>query len=300
MEKNEVNILITGVDGFLGGKTTKKLLDETSCNVIGLTLSMDFAQNMVKREGITETDRVRFLTNDEFLEADNSSLQIDGAVHLAFSRRMQPAADIASSIVFASSIFHKLADCGADRVINMSSQGVYGNTEEIRTESTVPAPATQYTMAKYAAEVLFNDILRDCPHHTNFRLDPVAQSQNVLKGLCKSAINGKILLKGGRQVFSFIDAYEVPNAVLSMLQAEGEWEPVYNVGWNQRRYTLVELAELVADASERCGYKRPDIELQEADLSLWAGMDSSKFTAKTGWEPRIPLEETISGMLRSM
>ena len=43
MEKNEVNILITGVDGFLGGKITKKLLDETSYNVIGLTLSMDFA-----------------------------------------------------------------------------------------------------------------------------------------------------------------------------------------------------------------------------------------------------------------
>ena len=114
MEKKEVNILITGVDGFLGGKITKKLLDETSYNVIGLTLSMDFAQNMVKREGITETDRVRFLTNDEFLKADSSSLKVDGAVHLAFSRRMQPAADIASSIVFASSIFHKLADCGAD------------------------------------------------------------------------------------------------------------------------------------------------------------------------------------------
>ena len=295
-----MNILITGVDGFLGGKITKKLLDETSYNVIGLTLSMDLAQNMVKREGITETDRVRFLTNDEFLKADNSSLQIDGAVHLAFSRRMQPAADIASSIVFASSIFHKLADCGADRVINMSSQGIYGNTEEIRTEQTPPAPATQYTMAKYAAEVLFNDILKDCPHHTNFRLDPVAQSQNVLKGLCKSAVSGKIMLKGGRQVFSFIDAHEVPDAVLSMLRSEGEWENAYNVGWNRRRVTLVELAELIADAAEKCGYKRPEIELQEADLSLWAGMDSSKFRKKTGWEPRISLEETVSEMLRSL
>ena len=295
-----MNILITGVDGFLGEKITKKLLDETSYNVIGLTLSMDLAQNMVKREGITETDRVRFLTNDEFLKADNSSLQIDGAVHLAFSRRMQPAADIASSIVFASSIFHKLADCGADRVINMSSQGIYGNTEEIRTEQTPPAPATQYTMAKYAAEVLFNDILKDCPHHTNFRLDPVAQSQNVLKGLCKSAVSGKIMLKGGRQVFSFIDAHEVPDAVLSMLRSEGEWENAYNVGWNRRRFTLVELAELIADAAEKCGYKRPEIELQEADLSLWAGMDSSKFRKKTGWEPRISLEETVSEMLRSL
>lgn len=294
-----MNILITGVDGYLGGKITKKLIDETSWNVIGLTMSTDFVQNMVKREGITEFNRVSFLTNEEFLKSDSSSLQIDGAVHLAFSRRMQPAADIASSIVFASSIFHKLADCGADRVINMSSQGVYGNTEEIRTEQTPPAPATQYTMAKYAAEVLFNDILKDCLHHTNFRLDPVAQSQNVLKGLCKSGINGKIFLKGGKQVFSFIDANEVPGAALSMLRSEGEWAKVYNVGWNQRRYTLVELAELVADAIERVGRKRPEIELQEENISLWAGMDSTEFTAKTGWKPEIGMEETLDSIVKT-
>lgn len=291
-----MNIVITGSDGFLGGKITKKILEETPYHVIGLTLSLDLAKAAAEREGLTDNDRVRYITNEEFLKSKESDWRIDGAIHLAFSRRMQPAADIASSIVFAADIFHKLAACGADRVINMSSQGIYGNTEEIRTEKTVPAPATQYTMAKYAAEVLFDDIMKACPHHTNFRLDPVAQSQNVLKGLCKSAKEGKITLKGGKQVFSFVDANDVPSAVVAMLKANGDWDSAYNVGWNRKRYTLVELAEMVADAAEHCGYSRPEIELEEADIALWAGMDSSKFMEKTGWKPEVSLRETLISM----
>lgn len=290
------NILITGADGFLGGKIISKILEESEFSVIGLTLDMNRVRAMMEREDLSESERLLFMTNDEFLKS-NEGWDIYGAVHLAFSRRMQPAEDIASSIVFAADIFHKLADCEADHVINMSSQGVYGNTEEIRTEDTPPAPATQYTMAKYAAEVLFNDILKKCPHHTNFRLDPVAQSQNVLKGLCKSAKEGKISLRGGKQVFSFIDVNDVPNAVAAMLKADGDWEAVYNVGWNRRRYTLVELAELVVDVTEKNGYKRPAIELLEDDTELWAGMDSTRFMDKTGWKPEVDLMNSIQRLL---
>lgn len=294
-----MNILITGADGFLGGKITRKILEETDYNVLGLTLSMDYVKAMLEREGLQSSDRLQFLTNDEFLCSERTDWDIYGAVHLAFSRRMQPAADIASSIVFASSIFHRLKECGADHVINMSSQGVYGAAEEIRTENTPPAPNTQYTMAKYASEVLFDDILRDCPHHTNFRLDPVAQSQNVLKGLCKSAKEGKIRLKGGKQLFSFIDARDVPGAVVSMLTAQGDWDNVYNVGWNRRRFNLIELGEMVADAAEKCGYPRPEIELAEDDTMLWAGMDSSRFMEKTGWRPTFDLPDTLCTILKS-
>ena len=184
---NGNTVLITGVDGFLGGKITRRILENTDLNVLGLTMSMEWAQNMCAREGIGPTDRLAFVLNDDFLDGDRGDWPLFGAIHLAFSRRMQPAADIASSIMFAAKVFHRLADLGTDRVIYMSSQGVYGNTDQIRTELTPPAPATQYTMAKYAAEVLFHDILRDARHHTALRLDPVAQSQNVIKGLCKSA-----------------------------------------------------------------------------------------------------------------
>ena len=291
-------ILITGVNGFLGGKITRRILSDTPYDVLAVASSEEKVQAMIEREGV-EASRVRFLSNEQFLLPETPLPDVYGAVHLAFARRVRPAADIAASLDYAAAVFHKLADCGIDHVINMSSQGVYGAAEEFRTEQTPPAPPTHYTMAKYASEILFHDILRAAPHHTCFRLDLVAQSQNVVKGLCRSAVEGTIRLKGGKQIFSFIDGEDVARAVVAMLTADGEWDSVYNVGWNRQRYTLVELAQTAADAAVSCGYPRPAIELEEADIALWAGMDSSRFMKKTGWKPEVTLFDSLCGLLRS-
>ena len=291
-----MNILITGANGFLGGKITRKIIANTEFDVTAVASSEKKVQEMCEREDV-ERERVHFLSNEDFLKPETELKNTYGAVHLAFARRMRPASEIASSLDYAAAVFHKLANSDIERVINMSSQGVYGNTDEIRTESTPPAPETQYTMAKYAAEILFRDILRDCPLHTSFRLDPVTQTQKVIKSLCESAKDGKIYLKGGKQVFSFVDGGDAASAVVAMLKAEGEWESVYNVGLDQRRYTLVELAELVADAAECNGFNRPIISLEESDVELWAGMDSSRFMIKTGWKPETHLKETLRKLL---
>ena len=83
-----------------------------------------------------------------------------------------------------------------------------------------------------------------------------------------------------------------------MLRAPGPWERVYNVGRNRERYTLTELAGMVADAEEALRGRRPAIELTEADIALWAGMDSTRFMDKTGWAPKVELEESLKGLLK--
>ena len=128
---NKNTVLITGVDGFLGGKITKYILEKTDLKVLGLTMSQQWTDLMFRRENIEPGNRVRVLLNDEFLLSEIREWNFYGAIHLAFSRRVQPAQEIASSIVFASKVFHKLSDIGTDRVIYMSSQGIYGNTDQI-------------------------------------------------------------------------------------------------------------------------------------------------------------------------
>lgn len=289
-----MDILITGANGFLGGKITRRITENTHFDVIAVARSEGKVQEMCMQEHIDKR-RVNFMSTEDFLKPETKLEEVYGAIHLAFARRTRPAAEIASSLNYSAAVFHKLADNRIERVINLSSQGVYGGTEEIRTEETPPAPENHYTMAKYAAEILFKDTLEKCPYHTNLRLDLVVQNQNVISRLCQSAKQGKIKLRGGKQVFSFIDGEDAAGAVVTMLRTEGNWDEVYNVGWNRERYTLVQLAELVANVAEQRRYKKPEIELEEDDISLWSGMDSSLFMKKTGWKPVVKLGESLRG-----
>ena len=288
-------VLITGADGRIGGTLVRRLLDETDFSVVGVSFTREMFDGMLDRMEIRDRSRTAFLSHEEFLSPDTPLDDLYAAVHLAFSRRNCPAADIASSIDFASAVFGRLAVSGAERVINLSSQGVYGKTEEFRTEDTPPAPETQYTMAKYAAEVIFNTHFGSgrVPDYANLRLDPVVQSQNLVIALCKQAKEGKISLRGGEQRFSFIDVEDAASALTAMLLSPAGWAHTYNVGWNRMRFTLTEVADHVAAVSERLGFGRPEITLEKQDIVLWAGLDSTRFSAHTGWKPEISFDQMI-------
>lgn len=296
------NVLVTGASGRLGGKFVKLLLETTDFHVIGAASTIEKFSAMEIRENITKTERLTFLPNNDLVSTEFVLPDLYGAVHFAFSRRNQPASRIADSIEFSANVFEKLASSTVKKVINISSQGVYGSTEEIRTEETPAAPDNHYTMAKYATEVIFNTIFsgyRD-KKYTNLRLDIVAQSNNLVQALCKQAREGTIHLRGGEQVFSFIDEEDAVGAVMAMLVSEGAWEKKYNVGWNRKRYTLLEIADEVSDAAEECGISRPTIHLDKQDIKLWAGMDSSRFMEFTEWKPGMGLKESCKKMLMNI
>lgn len=284
-------ILITGANGLLGGKIIRHLIDKTEYGIIAAASSEKKIKEMVEREGISQIERIHYLSNQTLLLPKMRLPALYGAVHLAFARRIRPAQDIAASLDFASAVFMKLASSDIDKVINLSSQGVYGNIEDIRVEELPPAPVNHYTMAKYASEVIFNSYFENSSvrNHTNIRLDLVVQSQKLIPALCKQAKEGRIELRGGEQRFSFIDAEDAADGVVSMLRSPGKWKNVYNLGWNRMRYTLLEIAEIVADVTAMQGYERPEIVLDKQDISLWAGMDSTRFMEHTGWKPKIDI-----------
>ncbi len=135
--------------------------------------------------------------------------------------------------------------------------------------------------------------------HAVIRLDIVMQSQNLVKALCRDAKEkGLLTLRGGKQVFSYLDADDVPGAILSLLVSKSTWRPIYNVGPNRKRYTLVEVAEFVKCVAATEGIE-VQIDLTEDDSALWAGMDSSNFIADTGWKPQYDIEQMIRKMFTS-
>lgn len=297
-------IFITGANGMLGGKIIRHIIETTEFDVVAVAASRDKIDAMLNREKIKVNDRICFLSNEVFLNGESTVVSSDiyGAVHLAFSRRVRPASDIAASIDFSARVFRRFIEIGAERVVNLSTQAVYGTANGIRKETMISAPESIYAMAKYATERVFDLCMNaaSVQNYTSLRLDLVVQSQNLISELCRQAKDGMIQLRGGKQRYSFIDAEDAASAVVAMIESPNGWEQIYNVGWNQYQYTLLEIAEMIAEAAEQTGYGRPDIKLDKQDIELCYGMDSSKFMEFTGWKPRVDLARMITKIMQNV
>ena len=292
-------ILITGANGDLGGRLVREAIENTDYDVIAVSKSRDKVRDMLDRERISGCDRVIPFGREDFFGSDRADLRISAAVHMAFSRANRPAADIADSLDYAEKSFQKLYDMRVPRIVYISSQSVYGTTAEWRQEDLPAAPETVYSMAKYAGEKLLEAKFLGAPgtEWSVLRLDYVIQSQKLVRALCRDAKNsGAIHLKGGRQTFSYIDRADVAGAITALLRSQGPWKPVYNVGPDHMRYTLTEIAGIVASVAGRHGAPDVTVSLGENDTVLWSGMDSTRFMKDTGWRPSRDIYQMVEAI----
>ena len=294
-------IVITGATGNLGGRIIRRILDNTSYDIAAILLDFEDKDAFLGRYSGDEQERLKVIFKSDI---ETSDLRNAFAVlHLAFARRNHTYAEIADSIDYCKKIFTYFAKQDPQRVIYISSQGIYGNTEEFRREDTVPAPETVYSMAKYAGEKVFEMAFEGTDIETCVvRLESVAQSQNLIRALCKAAIQDKrLVIQGGEQTFSYIDEEDAADAISLLTTHEGETTGIYNIGPNRKRITLMQVAEIIRELCGERGFK-VDIEVKDGAKMLWAGMDSSKFMNEFHWSPaidyRMIIEKILSDMLQ--
>ena len=242
-------------------------------------------------------DALRCVTRQELLTDGKHWDHVYAVVHLAFARRFCPNSEIANSVLYSRKVFEQVKKHKVPRVINVSSQSVYGNAEEVRTENTRVSPEMIYAMAKYAVEVILDGIFQNCDSTvtTNIRLDSIAQNQNLLPQLVEQAFKcGEINLVGGKQIFSLLDIRDGAAAFVKLLDTDSNiWAKIYNVGWNNKVHTLIEIGELVARIAEEHGAGKVRVNLTEENIRTYGGMDSSLFTTDTGWQPQYGIEAII-------
>ena len=282
-----MTIAITGAGGFLGQSLINKIVQQTSWNVIAFTSSFG---------GGNDTARLIYYNNDRLEEVlrDND---IDIILHLAFSRRFRSSTEIAMSIDFSYRVY-KSALNNKCRVVNLSTVGIYGQNETFLSEKDLPAPDSLYSMAKYASEGLLESVFSGQEERvTNLRLSGIAQSQRVLPIFIEQAKTvGKINIQGGTQQFSWIDIDDATEAIIALFRYTGEWKPIYNVTLNRYRYSIVEVANIVAEVAKEKGYKSTEISVTPSDMTVYVGWNSDLFMQDTGWYPRVTLKETIRKM----
>ncbi len=296
------NILVTGGSGFLGKELIKQLIKSGGFKVFVLCRSENDEQTVKTFTQENGYKDIKIISSSDFF-TKKDSYNFDCVVHMAFARLKKGEEEIAKSIVYSKNVFSACKNNNVKSLIFVSSQGVYGNRQEIRTVDTPVMPNTTYSMAKYAVEQLLEEMLNGSDTvYSSLRLDCVLKSQNLPRALCKAAkYDGKINLVGGKQVFSYLDDSDAVSAVFALINTDvSKWKRIYNIGINKNRITLVELANVVAAECEKAGIKRPKIGLEEKDICLWAGLDSSEFTADTGWKPKKDINDMISGMLKEV
>lgn len=293
-EKNV--ILLTGANGFLGGKLVKRLIDTTNYSIIAAASCEEKIKQMLSREDVKFKSRVIPISNEKLLNDEYDLSNIYAAVHMAFSRRMRTDAEIASSIDFSVAVFNKLYCSKVNNIIYLSSAGVYGNTKMMRYEETPPAPNSLYTMAKYAAEKIFDAYFEGCKdiNRTCLRLGSVIQSQNLVQTLSKQAKEEKIIrLRGGKQEFKYIDVDDAVEAIISLLKYTRLWAPVYNICTNEQPLNLIEIAQIIVRLARQRGYGEVEIQLDEQPIEIWSQTDASRIMADTGWRPQYNMEQMI-------
>jgi len=289
-------VLITGADGRLGGALIKELTDRGQYGIVTVSLDKQMAFDMFEREKIEHPDRIVVMDQQDFFGGAWDGLDISTAIHMAFSRGNRPSAEIANSLDHTRDVYQRLYEKKVSRVVYLSSQSVYGKTAAWRMEDLPPSPESIYAMAKYAGEKLLEARFRNEQgvDYTILRLDYVIQSQKLIPTLCRDAREkGVLALRGGKQTFSYIDKSDVAKAIAALLEHAGPWKPLYNVGPNRMRCTLMEVAQTVASVAEKHGKANVQIKLSEDDTELWSGMDSSLFMKDTGWSPSMDLRQMV-------
>ena len=62
------------------------------------------------------------------------------------------------------------------------------------------------------------------------------------------------------------------------------------------RYTLTEIAGIVASVAGRHGALDVTVSLEENDTVLWSGMDSTRFMKDTGWRPSRDIYQMVEAI----
>lgn len=285
-------IVISGAGGNIGKLLITKILKETNWEIFAFSSSL--------KENLINNNRLFIYKNDELKEVLHNIKEVDTCIHLAFSRRFNTNTEIAQSLDFTLK-FLKAARFTGSRIINMSTVGVYGLRSDFPDENTPPSPEDLYSMAKYASETILDSISFNYEKDvTNIRLSGIAQSQRVLPIFIEKAKNNSsIEIKGGEQEFSWLDMSDAVDALIALISYEKKWARHYNVSLNKKRYSILELAEMVSHIAEINGYlKTPILISPTTDKRICVGWNSERFIRDTGWSPKIDIFETIKSMFR--
>ena len=280
-------VLVTGAQGFAGSTLVERLGDRA------LPTEVDVTQH----ESVAHAVR---------------SAAPAAVVHLAAISSVTAAAEDPGEAWRVNTVgtVHVLdavrAHAPGARVLVVSTGEVYGHAEEIPTSETAPvAPVSQYAASKAAAEIAVDVAGRaglDVVLARAFQHEGPGRDERFAVGSWSAQIARAEESGGGVVRVGDLSARRDITDVRDVCRAyELLLDPAVPAGtYNVASGLAVELAEvlrlLVAMARCPVEVEHDPARSRPSDLTLICG-DPSRLRDATGWEPKIPLEQTLADAL---
>jgi UDP-glucuronate 4-epimerase len=164
-----MRFLITGVAGFIGGRTAELLLEEGH-EVVGVDELNDYYDVSIKRENLTllakHGERFRFHHKDicdtEYLRGVCTEYPPDVVVHLAARAGVRPSVEqpqlyVHSNVRGTVSMLELCREFKVQKLVMASSSSVYGYRDDrqpFREDGDADHPVSPYAATKRATELL--------------------------------------------------------------------------------------------------------------------------------------------------
>ena len=309
-----MRLLVTGAGGFVGGHLVELVRREApDTSVHGVVLphgSLGWSSSQGAR--IHEAD----LDDPAAAAAVIEEVRPEGIVHLAGQSSvhqswLDPGGTLRTNVL---GIVHLLdaARSAALRpaVLVVGSAEEYGPVADaelpIREDAPL-RPASPYAVSKVAQGVLallygpsggMRIVLTRTFHHTGpGRGEAFAESSFARQiAEIEHGLRPPVIEVGNLDALrDFTDVRDVVRAYLLLLE-KGEPGRAYNVCSGRGRHIREILDLLLAGSSAKVEVRVDQERLRPSDVPAQVG-DPSRLRAATGWEPRIPLEQTLIDLL---
>ncbi len=309
-----MNVLITGISGFVGSHLAELLLDK-GFDVHGSIRWRSKRDNIVHLEGkiklhecdIKDASSVR-KTIFECKPRYIYHLAAQSFVHTSWAA---PGETLMTNIQGQLNVLETMRDADWDcRCLVIGSSEEYGKVKEDEipiTEDNPLRPMSPYGVSKVAQDLLAyqyhesfgTDLVRTRAfNHTGPRRGEVFVTSNFAKQIAEieSGKREPVILVGNLEAQrDFSDVRDVVKAYVLALE-KGESGEVYNICSGNAIHIQELLDRLLELSDVKVDVKQDPSRMRPSDVMVLQG-SAEKFRKATGWKPEIPFEKTLRDLL---
>jgi len=308
--------LITGITGFAGSHLAEFLLAEhPDVEVFGTyrwRSRMENIEHVRSKVKLLETDLRDYTSVHAALDRSRP----DFIFHLAAqsfvpSSWTAPNETLTTNVSGQTNIFEAIRALGLDPVVQIAcSSEEYGLVlpDEVPIKETNPLrPLSPYAVSKVAQDYLGYQYFQSYGlkairtrgfNHTGPRRGQVFVTSNFCSQVAaiELGMQEPVIRVGNLEAIR--DFTDVRDMVRAYWLAVNHGKPgeVYNIATGHGIHIRELLDRIISLASVKVTIEVDPDRLRPSDVEILIG-DSSKFRADTGWEPRIPFEQTLSDLL---